>query len=197
MKIPFWNAMIRSGVNAYRPRAQFDPKDEMPSPLWCFDRFGMSFTKLPDGRFVQIGGEHEDFYDADFFIYNDVVVHDTNGKFNVFGYPKDVFPQTDFHSATYVNGFIYIVGSLGYKGTRRFCETPLYRLNCKNWSIESIPSSGDNPGWIHDHKCRLVDGTLEITEGEVCKQIKGKEVIEDNLNVYQLDLTTMKWTWIS
>ncbi len=157
----------------------------------------MSFTKLPDGRFVQIGGEHEDFYDADFCIYNDVIVHDTNGKFNVFGYPKDVFPPTDFHSTTYVDGFIYIVGSLDYKGTRRFGETPIYRLNCKNWSIQSLQSTGDNPGWIHRHKCRLVEGKLEVTDGKVCTQVKGKEGIEDNLNVYQLDLATMKWNWIS
>jgi hypothetical protein len=29
---------------------------------------------LPDGRLIRIGGEHEDYYDPDFQIYNDVVV---------------------------------------------------------------------------------------------------------------------------
>jgi hypothetical protein len=33
-------------------------------------RFGQSLTLLPDCRAVQIGGEHEDWYDADFCIYN-------------------------------------------------------------------------------------------------------------------------------
>ena len=46
----------------------------MDGPVWCFSRFGTSLTELPDGRFVQIGGEHEDFYDPDFCIYNDVTV---------------------------------------------------------------------------------------------------------------------------
>lgn len=40
-------------------------------PVWCFNRFGATRTKLPDGRTVCIGGEHEDFYDPDFYIYND------------------------------------------------------------------------------------------------------------------------------
>lgn len=159
---------------------------------------GMSFTKLPDGRFVQIAGEHEDFYDSDFYIYNDVIVHSTNGKFTIYGYPKDAFPPTDFHTATLVDGFIYIIGSLGYQGTRRFGETPIYRLNCKNWSIESVQATGDNPGWIFKHNCRLVDGCkLVISGGEICKRQKGKEKNEANTNEYELDLATMKWTWKS
>lgn len=198
MNVPYWNAMVKSGCNAYHPRIQFDPKNEMPSPLWCFDRFGMSFTKLPDGRFVQIAGEHEDFYDPDFYIYNDVIVHSPNGKFAIYGYPKDVFPPTDFHSATLVDGFIYILGSLGYQGTRRFGETPIYRLSCKNWSMEPLKATGDIPGWIFGHKCRLVDGcNLVVSGGTICKWMKGKEVHEDNSNEYELDLETMKWTWKS
>jgi hypothetical protein len=35
-----------------------------------------SLTLLPDGRAIQIGGEHEDYYDPDFCIYNDVFVHE-------------------------------------------------------------------------------------------------------------------------
>jgi hypothetical protein len=36
-------------------------------------RFGQSLTFLPDGRAVQIGGEHVDFYYPVFCIYNDVL----------------------------------------------------------------------------------------------------------------------------
>jgi hypothetical protein len=42
--------------------------------VFSFHRFGRTETQLPDGRIVYIGGEHEDFYNCDFFIYNDVVV---------------------------------------------------------------------------------------------------------------------------
>ena len=72
-------------------------------PVWCFDRFGQSMTILPDGRRIFIAGEHEDWYDPDFFIYNDVVVISTNGDIeHIFGYPIEVFPPTDFHAAAYV-----------------------------------------------------------------------------------------------
>ena len=43
-----------------------------------------------------MGGEHEDFYDPDFCIYNDVVVYDGHGDFTIYGYPKEVFPSHGF-----------------------------------------------------------------------------------------------------
>ena len=198
MEVQFWKAMIRCGCNTYRARIQFDPHDSMSHPIWCFDRFGMSFTKLTDGRFVQIAGEHEDYYDPDFYIYNDVIVHDTRGKFKIYGYPKELFPPTDFHSATLVGDFIYIIGSLGYAGTRRYGETPVYRLSIKTWSLEEVQTIGDNPGWIYKHKCRLMDGhVLVVTEGKICKLKKGVEIQEDSTSEYQLDLRSLKWVWTS
>ncbi len=196
MEVPFWRAMVRNGCNAYRARVQFDPHDRMNSAVWCFDRYGMSFTKLPDGRFVQIAGEHEDYYDRDFYIYNDVIVHDSRGNFKIYGYPEDVFPPTDFHTATLVDGYIYIIGSLGYLGTRRYGETPVYRLNVKTWSLEAVQTSGDNPGWIFKHKCRLLEGgRLQVTGGTVCKRMKGNEIHEENTSEFELDLRLHKWTW--
>ncbi len=74
MEIPFWTAMIRAGVSAWEASELFDDV-ERASPVWCAQRFGQSITFLPDGRIVQIAGEHEDHYDPDFCIYNDVFVH--------------------------------------------------------------------------------------------------------------------------
>jgi hypothetical protein len=80
--------------------------------------------------------------------------------------PEDVFPPTDFHSATLVNGFIYLVGRLGYHGTREIGTTPVYRMNCRNWSIQRVQTFGDNPGWIFKHKATL-DGPVESSsQGE-------------------------------
>ncbi len=76
MNVPFWKEMVRTGINAYQAKMQFDDTEAYGKPVWCFDRFGTSFTALPDGRFLQIGGEHEDYYDPDFCIYNEVFVHD-------------------------------------------------------------------------------------------------------------------------
>jgi ankyrin repeat protein len=123
---PFWEAMIRCGVSAYEGGAALGGATEIAdSPTWCAHRFGQSTTELADGRVIQIGGEHEDFYDADFCIYNDVFVHALDGGIEIFGYPEDVFAPTDFHTATLVGPYIYVVGSLGYQGTRRFNETPV------------------------------------------------------------------------
>jgi hypothetical protein len=177
MDNPFWRDMIALGVDAYAAREKFNDTDvfRTPGAVWCFSRFGASVTELDDGRFVQIGGEHEDFYDPDFCIYNDVVVHDGTGNFEVYGYPKVVFPPTDFHTATLVGDWIYIIGCLGYPDQRDERRIPVYRLKLKTWEIERVNSSGDIPGWLHRHRSKydpknnaihVEGGTLQITTGE-------------------------------
>ncbi|MHB8954462.1 MAG: ankyrin repeat domain-containing protein [Pirellulaceae bacterium] len=195
MDIPFWREMVRAGISAYEAKSQFGDAHNMGEPAWCFSRFGTSFTELPDGRFVQIGGEHEDFYDPDFCIYNDVIIHDLSGTFQIMGYPKDVFPPTDFHSATYVDGFIYLIGGLGYHGSRRFGTTPIFRLDCETWKIEASQSSGDNPGWIYEHKARFIDpGILVVSGGKICKEIDAEEQHVENKDHFGLNLSDMTWT---
>ena len=195
MEVPFWRAMVRVGCSAYEARSQFGGTHELNEPVWCFSRFGCSFTELPDGRFVHIGGEHEDHYDPDFCIYNDVIVHSSPDEFSVYGYPKEVFQPTDFHSATFIDGYIYIVGCLGYHGTRVFGTTPVYRLSCEDWSIEAVPTSGDSPGWIHEHSARLTEsGILVISGGKVAFDKNGEETHEELKGEYSLNLSTMTWS---
>lgn len=72
---PFWKYMIAGGSKPARyARAKLGLRPSERGAVFCFHRFGRTVTELPDGRIVLIGGEHEDFYDNDFFIYNDVVV---------------------------------------------------------------------------------------------------------------------------
>ena len=194
MEVPFWKEMVRSGISAYGARIQFREAAEQNGPAWCFSRYGCSFTELPDGRFVQIGGEHEDFYDRDFCIYNEVIVHSSPGEFQIMGYPKDVFPPTDFHSATYLDGYVYIIGGLGYHGARLFGTTPCYRLSCKTWSMEEVQTIGEKPGWIYEHKCRFQDKSLIVSGGKICRFKDGKEEHDDNATTFKLDLLTMSWT---
>lgn len=195
IEIPFWHEMVKAGVSAYSAKMQFGETDALAGPVWCFSRFGMSFTELPDGRIVQVGGEHEDFYDPDFCIYNDVVVHDRSGNFTILGYPREVFPPTDFHSATYVNGVIYIVGGLGYQGERKFGTTPVHRLDSQTWRMETLPSSGDNPGWIFQHRASF-DGidSVTISGGTICTEVDGEEQHVQNEEQFLLNLRSLKWT---
>jgi hypothetical protein len=126
MNNPVWEWLVRSRLNAYQAtRLLPGPSASSAGPGWCFDRFGQSSTELSDGRTVLIAGEHEDHYDPDFYIYNDVVVQYPDGRIDIFGYPHAAFPPTDFRSATLVGNRIIIIGNVGYaeiedQGLRRF-----------------------------------------------------------------------------
>lgn len=194
MNLPFWQAMVACGKGGYSARSQFESEDFHGSAIWCFDRYGKSFTEMPDGRVIEIAGEHEDYYDQDFCIYNDVIVHRGDGTFDIYGYPKDVFSPTDFHTATLVGNEIYIIGNLGYHGERRFGSTQVYRLDTETLAMESVETTGSQPGWIHSHRAKLVGNAIEVTGGKVCLAVDGKECIEDNDSRFVLDLGTMMWS---
>lgn len=164
-------------------------------PIWCSRRFGKTINRLPDGRFIEIAGEHEDFYDPNFCIYNDVIIHDGRGQCEIYAYPRDVFPPTDFHTATLVGDFIYIIGNLGYVEDRKPGFTPVYRLNIHSFKIEPLETKDDMPGWIHRHKARY-DGRalISISGGRCVVRENEKLALVDNDDVFHLDLTTLKWT---
>lgn len=164
-------------------------------PVWCFCRFGQSTTILPDGRIVLIAGEHEDYYDPDFCIYNDVAVFSPDGSITLYGYPFDVFPPTDFHTATLVGDWIYIVGSLGYTGSREG-PIPVRRLSLRDFHIELVETTGDVPNRIFQHRARLVDGALEITGGTKILFSDETESHEPNSDTVRLDLRTLTWSRI-
>ena len=195
MNVPFWRAMVRAGVGAWQARDQFGDTYNQDEPVWCFDRFGKSITALPDGRYIEIAGEHEDFYDPDFCIYNDVIVHYGNGEFDIYGYPQAIFPPTDFHSATMVGDWIYIIGSLGYNENIQYGYTPVYRLNIGTYAIEKLDTHGESPGWISEHKGVLLDqATIKISGGKICVlNNQGEADYIDNLEIYRLDLNNLQW----
>ncbi len=191
---PFWIGMVRCGWSAYRADDHFDNRSYDSYPTWCHDRFGMSLTPLPDGRFVQIAGEHEDFYHSDFCIYNDVIVHDGKGGFQIYGYPREVFPPIDFHTATLVGEWIYIIGSLGYIDERG-SRTPVYRLNVNNFVIERVVTSGEDPGWISRHKATLVEDRIEVTGGKryLPARSGGSRNYVDRSETHVFDVAQNRW----
>jgi hypothetical protein len=80
---------------------------------------------------------------------------DPEGGIRILGYPESVFPPTDFHTATLIERRVYIIGSLGYPGTRRHGETPIYRLSVDTFQIERVDARGDAPGWLYGHRAIL------------------------------------------
>lgn len=195
MREPFWEAMIRAGGGAYGAGRRFDTADTgQDGPVWCADRYGQSLTLLPDGRAIQIGGEHEDSYDPDFCIYNDVFVHEPGGDLAIYGYPESAFPPTDFHTATLIEGSIYVVGSLGYAGTRRYGYTPVYRLDINTLRIERVDVSGDAPGWIFKHRTSALGRhAIRVWGGTLADLRHGEELHTPNPAAFVLDLERFRW----
>lgn len=187
---PLWQWCVRSKKTAYAVDKAFKgPGAFDGGPGWCFDRMGQPSVTLPGGRQIFIAGEHEDHYDPDFYIYNDVVVVD-GADIEIFGYPIDVFPPTDFHTATLVGDDIVLIGNLGYPKDRKPDTTQVYRLSTKTWSMSRINASGDLPGWTHGHDARYLkdENAIVISGGKRCN-----ERIVENINEYRLSLTDLTW----
>jgi ankyrin repeat protein len=190
---PFLLGMVRSGLSAYHARERYEPGSRKAGAVFSAQRFGQSITLLPDGRVVQIGGEHEDSYDPDFCIYNDVFVHGLDGRIAIYGYPESVFPPTDFHTATLVENHVYVIGSFGYPGARRPGFTPVYRIDLGSFRIEPVVAVGEVPGWIHKHRATRSGGTIRVWGGHVITVVDGRERCDDNLQAFILHLGDMTW----
>jgi hypothetical protein len=183
-------------MNAYQANQLFKGPSALDAgPGWCFDRFGQTTTVLADGREVLIAGEHEDYYDPDFFIYNDVVVREPNGNVAIYGYPGEVFPPTDFHSATLLPESIVLIGSLGYMEERVAGKaTQILQLRLDDFTIHQVAATGTSPGWIHRHKAVLSDDGQSITvSGGMIDPVSDKSSLMENIDEWVLDLRS--WTW--
>ena len=180
---PFYVEMIKTGWSGYNAQrhvlGEYEHNEkEWRHPVWSFNRFGRTKTVLeqvvetscigilPIGTKVFIAGEHEDSYDFDFFIYNDVIVVKPDGTIHVLQYRTDDLPPTDGHTATLIDGGqkIALLGSVGYKGHRgpkaQVCILDLQTMKCQLVT----DTTGDDPGWIgKETLAELVeDGRIQI-----------------------------------
>ena len=186
---------LKSGYGPFRARDLFKvPTNRQDGPIWTFERYGRTQTELPEGGIVCIGGEHEDFYDPDFCIYNDVVVFGPEHQVKIYGYPEEVFPPTDFHTATLAGKQIIIIGNLGYMSSRRPGHTPVYALDLSGYQISEMGTSGETPGWIYEHEASLQpDRFIAIRGGKVIEQKDGQQRYGRNFEDYVLDLRSGVW----
>jgi Galactose oxidase, central domain len=227
MRLEFWEWMIASGQdehqvldalrtevgpvdedaegffesrhNAWHARNVFDAQMSRHSPIWSYQRMGASCTQLPDGRIVCIGGEHEDHYDPDFFIYNDVVVFGPSaGQLEIYGYPKSAFPPTDFHTACLVGDRIIVVGCLGYPADRRPGTTPVFALDVRRWEFTAIETGGHPPGWLSNHEAHVdTDGVITLRGGDLVENDEGSQRFRRNVEEWALDTRTWQWSRIT
>jgi hypothetical protein len=189
---PVWDWLVRSRASAYAASQRFGFGGNEPG--WSFARFGQSTTTLDDGRVVYIAGEHEDHYDPDFHIYNDVVIRSPDDGIEIFGYPRDVFPPTDFHTATIVGDRILVIGNLGYPTNRRPGATQVVALDLRALSGSLIETRGDPPGWIHDHSATLGDeGSIVLSGGKIETGRGPTTDFLDNGDDWRLDVASWRW----
>ncbi|WP_227430274.1 hypothetical protein [Psychrobacter sp. I-STPA6b] len=201
---PYWQWVVRHELPACDIRQLIhddtltnrDTPFDKRVPLWCFERMGQTHTTLPDGRIIFIGGEFDDSYDPDFCIYNDVVVKYPDGNIEIYGYPKSIFPPTDFHSATLVGDEIIIIGSLGYPEDRRFQTTPVYALNIHSYTIRVVETHNNiyPIAWINKHTATLKDKQIIISGG---RRLGEDTPLLENIDTWALNLSTLKWKNLS
>lgn len=175
-------------------------------PGFCCSRFGQSRTTLPDGRVLAIGGEHEDYYDPDFFIYNDVIVEHPSGQREIYGYPQDAFAPTDFHSATLVGDRVYVIGGLSYADRREPGQTRVYALDVASLAITPVRTVGTPPGWIYQHTAELsADGrslvvrgglVIERSHGDADTHSEDEHTVEND-DTWTLDLESLRWSRVN
>jgi hypothetical protein len=191
---PLWNWLVRTRWDAYNANNIYSgPSSFDAGPMWCFQRFGKSETLLTDGRAVHIGGEHEDYYDPDFFIYNDVLVIGLSGDIAIYGYPVEDFPPTDFHSATLVGEAIFVIGCLGNPDQRVLGFTPVYKLALDSMHISRVETSGDSPGWICRHTATLADDGKSIVVSGGEQWLGNDWATSENIDSWSLNALTGEW----
>lgn len=167
------------------------PDSSTVGPCWSAVRFGQTRTELPDGSFVSIGGEHEDHYDPDFYIYNDVWVESPEGELTIYGYPRADFPPTDFHSATLVGHEIWVIGNLGYPEDRNSEQTQVLKLDTRSWKMSRVETQG-SPGWISRHQADY-DPSREVITFTKLQRWSEKNDLADDFSTWELDLQSLRW----
>lgn len=219
MLLEHWEWMVRHGDGPYgvRQRLGLEPNYPscgihegcgLPDPDWCVSRFGMTRTDMSDGRIICVGGEHEDWYDPDFCIYNDVIVLRPaagqagvtldSGDVEIYGYPAEVFPPTDFHSATLVGDRLILIGRLGYAAEERSRDrTPVLALDTASYRIAELACSGEHPGWIYKHQASFdpISHSITVRGGKVLRP--GVEQPLPFRAVHRLHLGEMHWELVS
>ncbi|KAJ3045164.1 hypothetical protein HK097_001269 [Rhizophlyctis rosea] len=169
----FYTSMINNGLTAWEALSHFLPcskaeQKKWPHPVWTFSRFGQSLTTLPTplqtvhptigllpaSTKIFIGGEHEDSYDPDFNIYNDVIIikppltdgSDSEKEIHILTYPHTAFPPTDFHTATQISEKIYIIGNIGYDaGANKSSKAQICVLDLPTLSMQRVDVVSPEP----------------------------------------------------
>lgn len=201
MNNPFWLYMAQNPkISAYKIMMDYDSQGSdlefIDKAVYTHDRFGAAEVALPNGDIIKIGGGHEDYYDPNYCVYNEVVRYGDKGEVTIYGYPEEVLQPMYNHTATYVpsQNAIYIIG--GYQENREMGDTLVYKLDLNTFSIECVPTIGAKPGWIMEHSCSLGkdENAVVVRHGKISWNGEdGRLRSVKNRSVFKLNLATFVW----
>src|SRR5690606_34614534 len=129
-------------------------------------------------------------------IFNDVIVIDNCDNIEIYGYPRDEFPPTDFHTATLIGDRIILIGNLGYYDERTPGYTPVFSFDTQTYRMERLETAGENPGWIYEHSSALDPSgqRIIVRDGNVIRaQDADGAQSEQNVVSFELDLRNLNW----
>ncbi len=118
-----------------------------------------------------------------------------SGGITIYGYPQDVFPPTDNHSATLAGDDVFVIGNLGYIHRRRPAETPVVRLDTKTFAMHPVATQGAPPGGICHHTATLSadGGAIVVTGGQRTVVTGDRFNLVQSPDDWRLDLQTLVW----
>lgn len=152
---PVWTYQVLTGLSGYDYNSLYlDDIDNycICDPNFSFERFGRSMDELMDGSTILIGGNHEDYYDPDFHVYNDVtIVTETDGvkDVTIYMYHWDVLPPLEYHQTI-------VDEEKGYIDIK--CENEsIYRLFLEDYHVECIKDPPKTEGHVTYYWGPVVD----------------------------------------
>jgi hypothetical protein len=73
-------------------------------------------------------------------------------------------------------------------------ETPVFRLDVNALEMKRLDVGGEAPGWIFKHRSVAVSPSrIRVWAGTVIKNNGEKEVSEENLATFVLDIDRLRW----
>ena len=88
-----------------------------------------------------------------------------------------------------------MIGNLGYVGERG-SKAQVYRLSTQSFAMERVKTTGEDPGWISDHRATLVGKRIIVTNGkefERADESGGGDYVSRDAS-FALDLGSHRWS---
>jgi hypothetical protein len=168
---------------------------------------------LQDGTFISIGGKFKKITNQGEYLkaINTIIIANRNfSELKIITF-NDRILMSHFSSAAQIideENLLLVGGMSQQELIPNFVDTPIYKLNFKNFNVKRILPSKENkliPGLIFNHQINITGKLMEVYGGMVVKNYKGGlNILEDHIietpkievnnNIFVFDLEKLLWT---